>query len=433
MKGDFSRDTFEPTKHYSRVLMQQGRVQLDADWNEQSSILLEFMRGFMIDLIGPHGGPNSNAGFAITLDANALMIGAGRYYIHGLLVENQQSLALDKQPYHVLNEVEKKLLQPPNQDVLIYLDAWEHHVTALEDANIAEVALGGVDTASRAQVVWQIRLETPPQNLLSGDGTDVSDKNWEDWRNKHEGIRPQMRARTKPGSNSTDPCAISPESHYRGLENQLYRVEIHQGSSNPSKPLEGVTFKFSRENGAVLAAWLDGNGQRLEVSNTRDFYVGNWVEVFSFENEMEHSPGKLTQIERLDSDAIIVHDAMMLEDFKTMPRIRRWDQIERADQKLVNGAIKLEEGSEENDWISLEYGIEVQFSSSQPAVPKRYRTGDYWLIPARVLTGDIQWTTDHGGWLDPHGITHHYAPLSLQMPDSRKSLRRLFNRIPSLG
>ena len=38
MKGDFSRDTFDPGKHYTGVLMQQGRVQLDADWNEQQSI-----------------------------------------------------------------------------------------------------------------------------------------------------------------------------------------------------------------------------------------------------------------------------------------------------------------------------------------------------------------------------------------------------------
>ena len=30
MKGDFTRITFNPTKHFSRVLMQQGRVQLDA-------------------------------------------------------------------------------------------------------------------------------------------------------------------------------------------------------------------------------------------------------------------------------------------------------------------------------------------------------------------------------------------------------------------
>ena len=31
MKGDFTRNTFDPRKHFARVLMQQGRVQLDAD------------------------------------------------------------------------------------------------------------------------------------------------------------------------------------------------------------------------------------------------------------------------------------------------------------------------------------------------------------------------------------------------------------------
>ena len=35
MKGDFSRETFDRARHYSAVLLQQGRVQLDADWNEQ--------------------------------------------------------------------------------------------------------------------------------------------------------------------------------------------------------------------------------------------------------------------------------------------------------------------------------------------------------------------------------------------------------------
>ena len=32
--GDESRRTFDPKKHYRSVQMQQGRVQVDADWNE---------------------------------------------------------------------------------------------------------------------------------------------------------------------------------------------------------------------------------------------------------------------------------------------------------------------------------------------------------------------------------------------------------------
>ena len=38
MTSDISRSTFDPKKHYVRVVMQQGRVQLDADWNEQQAI-----------------------------------------------------------------------------------------------------------------------------------------------------------------------------------------------------------------------------------------------------------------------------------------------------------------------------------------------------------------------------------------------------------
>ena len=34
MAGDYTRFTFRPEHDHAAVLMQQGRVQLDADWNE---------------------------------------------------------------------------------------------------------------------------------------------------------------------------------------------------------------------------------------------------------------------------------------------------------------------------------------------------------------------------------------------------------------
>ena len=57
MKGDFTRDTFDQMRHFSRVLMQQGRVQLDADFNEQVSILLHYLRSLAADLGGGCWGP----------------------------------------------------------------------------------------------------------------------------------------------------------------------------------------------------------------------------------------------------------------------------------------------------------------------------------------------------------------------------------------
>ena len=64
-KGDFSRFPFDPKKHYSAVLLQQGRVQLDSDWNAWSDVLNDRLRRETADLVGSGGGPAGNAGFQI--------------------------------------------------------------------------------------------------------------------------------------------------------------------------------------------------------------------------------------------------------------------------------------------------------------------------------------------------------------------------------
>ncbi len=87
------------------------------------------------------------------------------------------------------------------------------------------------------------------------------------------------------------------------------------------------------------------------------------------------------------------------------PFLRRWDQREDHGITLREGAIPIVE----DRWIDLEDGIQVRF------VPGRsYRTGDYWLIPARTKTGEIEWPRDEGRpeCLRPSGIVHHYAPLA---------------------
>jgi Family of unknown function (DUF6519) len=63
-------------------------------------------------------------------------------------------------------------------------------------------------------------------------------------------------------------------------------------------------------------------------------------------------------------------------------------------------------------WIDLEDGVQVWFAEAGT-----FRPGTYWLIPARVATGDVEWPQrpqhQNGGpaLRPPHGITHHYAPL----------------------
>lgn len=65
MKGDFSRFTFERDKQYSGVFMQQGRVQLDSDWNEAVDIDTYHREMALHDLVGPCGAPAHNPGFEV--------------------------------------------------------------------------------------------------------------------------------------------------------------------------------------------------------------------------------------------------------------------------------------------------------------------------------------------------------------------------------
>ena len=93
MPGDYSRKTFNRKKHYSGVLMQQGRVQLDSDWNEQLAIQLYRTETEAIDVVGQSGVPKKNDGFKIgkTADGHDLTIAAGRIYVDGQLCELDQA------------------------------------------------------------------------------------------------------------------------------------------------------------------------------------------------------------------------------------------------------------------------------------------------------------------------------------------------------
>jgi len=191
MKGDFTRFSFDPTKHYSSVRMQQGRVQLDSDWNEQMEIQARQQQLVAGDLVGPTGAPASAPGsYQIAVPAsNTITVSPGRMYVNGLLCELNALQTYDKQVdypgavYPTLtrfNPGNIGLIGLPGQQAqpgkdsatntnfvyLAFLDAWQRHVGAIEDPSIVETALGGPDTATRVQNVAQIKLAP-----LTGDGT----------------------------------------------------------------------------------------------------------------------------------------------------------------------------------------------------------------------------------------------------------------------
>jgi hypothetical protein len=422
MRGDFSRDTFDPVKRFSRVLQQQGRVHLDADSNEQAAIVLHYLRTLAADLIGPFAGPQGDgSGFKIAdVSAEGFAIGRGRYYVDGILCENE--------PAAVRYESQPDLPSPPELTVgtgyLVYLDVWERHVTALEDDDIREKALGGPDTATRAKVVWQVKVGTVDELELPQTGTlasrrDAIRSGWSDIVQRLRSPRAGcLRARLNPPAGSTDPCLTSPESRYRGAENQLYRVEIHRGG-----PAGTATFKWSRNNGSI-ATRVTLSGTELTVDDARGFTAGRWVELTSDAQELRGSAGRLVKVIKVDGDRLSLESPVSVpadvadgEEWPT--KVRSWDQRKNSAVTLQEGAVPLTESAEAAGWIPLEDGIEVQFLPRADATaPNIYNAGDYWQIPARTATGGIEWPVtgdDPPQSLprSPRGVRHHFAPLAL--------------------
>lgn len=386
MKGDFSRDTFDASKHFSRVLMQQGRVTLDADYNEHNAVVLRQVRTAMRDLIGPFGAPRVGGGFQVTAAAHrGLCISPGRYYVDGILVENEVACRYDAQPHGPLPSHDLLASGTPESagTAVVYLDVWERHVTALDDPSLREVALGGPDTASRAQVVWQVRSVPLPARGASID----------------DAIHGVQRTGSPTMAAAADP--------YTGLGNQLYRVEVHRGGNAGE-----ATFKWSRDNGSVVTERVAGRDGAVRVLDPTRFAPGDWVELIDDASELQGAPGALVRVARVDETVLVVQpacDAPAWNQALHHPKVRRWDHD--AEVGLRAGAVPLHEDT----WIGLEHGISVRFA------PGEYRTGDYWLIPARVETCGIEWPKSVSGeplWQAPRGIVHRYAPLAVVTWDS---------------
>jgi len=456
MKGDFSRDSFERRNHYSGVLMQQGRAQTDADWNEQGAIMRAAIRDVARDVFGAHGGPDVGCGFEIitsqrlarltpearaarwsaiepdssrraalvaALAAGDAVIGAGRYYVDGVLVENECPRLLTEQLGFTRTSATTGDWNG-GRPWLAFLDVWERHVTVLEAPAIRDVALGGVHTSTRAQLVWCVRILRAEE----GNGAFSAEA--------LQALPPlgsgRLRARTRSD------CTTSVAGGYRGIENRLYRVEIHRGGQAGTRG--GATFKWSRDNGAVAFPVRTVTGGQVTVGELhwdghRGLAVGNWVEFVDDAIVMRGEPGTLAQVVGIDRDADTVElqlpgggsiaDVVDNVELARHPLLRRWDHPGRME---YGGALPIVEQDDTPDgrargWLEVEEGVEVWFD-----VGGEYRTGDFWMIPARVATRDVVWPQQLDGNGRPdmditgapvsalrcaRGPRHRFAPLLL--------------------
>lgn len=448
MSGDYSRITFDPWDDDLGVLLQQGRPLSDAEWNALAMQLRRRMQVDTLDTIGPAVVPMQTPdafkiGFA---GGGNLSIGRGRMYVDGLLAQNHGSgsKAWDKQ---LEEEVGTQPLfyaapvgdpdagQPyyPNPPALpasgrhlVYLDVWTREVNHLIRPDLIEKAVG-VDSTTRLQTVWQVKL-------LNNVGTAANCSTPLDsipgWLPSHAPSAARLTTATAPVPGEPDPCLIPPGGGYKGLENQLYRVEIHQGGG-----LGKATFKWSRDNASVgtRVTHIPALNQLTVESTGKDsvlrFSDGDWIEITDDWRELHNEPGELRRI-KIGNGVDDATRTILLEkplpaglfptdaQNRTQPgrhtRVKRWDQrgkvldqngnvLQDLDLAAATGEITVPASGAVS--VLLEHNIVASFSLD-PAGGEM-KSGDAWVFAARSTDATIE-------ELDaapPFAIHHHYAKL----------------------
>jgi len=433
MHADLTRWTHDPAFAYRSVLLQQGRVLLDSDWNEQAAITAHHDTARTADVVGASGGPAPLDGglgpFAIVdldngLEASGapwarLGVTPGHYYVDGVLAESAPDPAtpaaagawpLADQPFRPTigsgAGASPGLEEPPAADgdgrYAAYLDVFEHTVSADERPELLESALGGPDTAMRQQTAWQVSLTRLGGGQVCSQLGDVAE------------VAPRlMVAGLREAAPDADPCLITSGGGYQRLENQLYRVEICAVTPAPR-------FVWSRENGSVTAGLvqigtttepgmdaaltLDRVGRDEELSIRQD----DLVEVTSADRQLRGLPGFLARVGPV-IDLVIHVDWLAgapasVQSLGRAPVVRRWD----------GGPSTLSTAP-----TDLEGGITVAFpAGGTPGV------GDFWLVPARTArlaygtsarqgTLDWPWDSPTPSPRPPVGPVHHHAPLGI--------------------
>jgi hypothetical protein len=436
MYGDMSRLLDGLSGQFSGVLAQQGRLLLDSELNEQNAILLDYLRCLATDLIGPFAGPVDHAGFEVEPvvrdgRCRAVRLRRGRYYVYGLRCETP--------PPH----------QPANREwaigvqegkFVVYLVVWEQSVSAIQAPELIDPALPAdvPDTTRRRQVRWR----PAAGRTLPRHDEDLTDLDREsiirafreydaDPRN-----RPTLAARPDAGGDAAPgPATASVPWGYRGMENQLYRVEVYRGGHR-----EEATFVWSRNNGTpefgltALTDPPDGLGlrtatlQRGWYDSRQGLEVDDWVELVDDTWAPLGTPAPLMQVKgvSLATRQVTLQDGKGRRDFDLArhPLLRRWDQ--RPGDPAASEGIPVREA--DRRWFELEDGVQIRFDTSDAY----YEHGDYWLIPARTGTG-LLWPQSQDTRpvplaLPPYGPARYLAPLALvhHLPGEPTNLRTLF-------
>ncbi len=438
---DISRDATDQRKHYDRVLMQQGRVLTDDDFNEAERLDAEDARRVRVDVIGPAGSPDD--GFRLKAAGGELVLSAGTFYVGGLRLEME-----DEEPFNLQKDWLQQgalpgetLTAPASEQFdFVWLDVWQQPVSAVEDKELLEAALGGADTAARNRTLRRARVlrnvgdvdcagafnklltELNTEGTLNGDFELVSDA--------------KLMVGPDGTSGTDDLCSPPVNGGYLGAENQAFRVQI-VGTNQ---------FTWGFDNGAPLyrvKLQTDDTGafkkiHMLTVPKDQAHYplegqiveLLPWAALLSNGQKNAELSGFMAQVSgsyNPDTQDLFI-DAAPPNDSGTpvMAFGQRWSA--RSDKPKISNEDPPEDqyfymrvwnrGGDTASPPAINFvpntpvaltktGIQVTFAGAN------LRKNDFWIIAARPETPNVfvPWELESGR--APHGVRRWIAPLGI--------------------
>ena len=381
--------------------------------------------------------------------AGALQIGKGRLYVDGLLAENHGA-ARPIRPSALFDAAARRAAfadpiayaaQPylPNPPALptagrhlVYLDVWEREVTHLEQPDLVEIAVG-VDTSSRLQTVWQVRVLADD----AGSGTTCAspDADMPGWAALIAPSTGRLTTGTFDVRAGRRPVRAAADRRLsRAREPALPRRDPRP---RPARR-HGATFKWSRENASVgsrVASMVSAT--ELELADARPrrraalqhrrlgrdhrrrarvlagaaarcgkITVDEATRRITFTPALpaDDAAGELSRqrLSRRTATCACAAGTRAGKSSAPAPAARR----SRSRISTPPGSTGVIAVPAAGTTLLLENGVTVSFASTGA---KGFRAGDYWVFAARTADASVE-LLDRA---PPRGIHHHYARLGI--------------------
>ena len=401
MTSDRARVTYDPSRRYHGVVAQQGRVSLEADWNEAQAISREQSETRSLDLVGPAGSPDRGYRIepVLTDEGSAtgdLRVHRGTAHVGGQRVSLGDDILCSSQPDWQDHAGDPLWLDPaiPGQPhELVYLMLREQEVSAVEDPALRDVALGGPDTSQRLRILQRIIRYPTAAPTWEDAWAQLIGQRWESRGFRLDSGRRRLEASARlqamghPAEGEEQPVR---HGTYLGPNNQLIRVQISHLDD------DGVPFLVWGYDNASFMYQLSRIGPGTAPDTTA-------LELATAPVDAYHQPTENQAVEVLRSAASLTRDDFIAAAAGEVAAVT---QAYDPDTQTVvigkelppeydpaQGPLFLRVWKEEfrcNPGQEHELGntgIRVRLTGPDNAPPGSFQAGSYWMIAVRPAVG----------------------------------------------